>query len=63
MSKPTMPLINVAVPSSEMIRKQLAVNVTAAGILRQLLRVALRREREEERLSRLLQRGGPDHAA
>jgi hypothetical protein len=64
MTKPSEnPLPDVAIPASDAIRKQLAVHVTEAALLRSLLKVGVRREREVERLSRLLQDGGPTRGA
>jgi hypothetical protein len=54
----TEPLIDVGIPPSDAIRKKLAVNLTEADILRSLLKVAVRREREAERLAKLLGTNG-----
>jgi hypothetical protein len=62
----TTPVLDGAVPPSAEVRKRLAVLATEVGLLRSLLRLAVRREREAERLARLRQTerpGGPDHAA
>jgi hypothetical protein len=54
------------IPPSDAVRKRLAVILTEAGLLRSLLRLAVRREREAERLARVCRPGaggGPGHAA
>lgn len=56
-------LIAEDIPPTDAIRKRLAVTVTEAALLRQLLRLAVRREREARRLAAIC--GGPasgDHA-
>jgi hypothetical protein len=46
------------IPPSDVIRKRLAQVVTEAGLLRSLLRLASRREREAARLAKLCEEGG-----
>jgi hypothetical protein len=55
------PCLEGVIPPSSEIRELLAVRVTEAELLRAQLRVALRREREAERLAVALRRGVDSH--
>jgi hypothetical protein len=61
-TKPTALTVDPIPPSAE-VRKRLAVVTTEAGLLRSLLRLAQRHEREAERLARVCRQEGADHVA
>jgi hypothetical protein len=53
-----------AIPPADQVRRRLAANYTEADLLRRLLKLAVRREQEAERLVRANpQQEGADYAA
>ncbi len=57
------PILTPSIPPAEEVRKRLAVVLTEADLLRKLLRLAVRHEREAARLADALRgAGGADRA-